>query len=208
MDNFHQGKFRQRLSLLNQTLIKTPSTSLETESNGVSPNGVPIYSQDPPSCWSIATDEPIPGTHPIEHGGTCRVCVVQNATGEEPNNIPSYEMWVRDDKNYAIGNIDPFTMAPWPGPFDTTSHQPVGQSFPVGAASLNVWSSLPDSKYVVVYMVWDKPAGWDGPETMRFDTGSEQKIAANNCTLSTAPRMNGFFYFSCQFNCGTIDPRL
>ena len=165
--------------------------------------GIPLISQDAPSCWSIASDPAIDGA--IKYGGTCRVCVIQNATGGEPNNVPSYEMWVRDDQNHIIGNMLPFTMAPTPGPIDATSHQPVHQAFEVGATTLSVWSSLPDDKYVVVYMVWDKSAGWDGPETMRFDTGSEQKIAANNCTSSFFQPETNTTYFSCQFNCGTID---
>ena len=168
----------------------------------MSPIGIPLIYQDAPSCWSKALDPAIYGG--IKNGGTCRVCVIQNGTGEEPKNVPSYEMWVRDDQNHIIGNIFPFTMAPNLGPIDATSHQPVHQTFMVGATTLSVWSSLPDGKYVVLYMVWDKPAGWDGPETMRFDTGSEQKIAANNCTSTHFSPETDTTYFSCQFNCGFI----
>lgn len=171
----------------------------------MTPIGIPVLNQGAPSCWSKPLDT-ISGK--IKNGGTCRVCVISNATGEEPNNVPFYELWVRDDKNHAIGDTDPFTIAPSPGPIDAYAHQPTGQSFPVGAASLNVWSSLPDDKYAVVYMVWDKPAGWDGPETMRFDTGSEQKIAANNCTSTFFQPESATTFFSCQFNCGTIGHRL
>ena len=95
-------------------------------------------------------------------------------------------------------------------PYDPTHQPSAAVSFPVGAADLNVWSTLPDvgGKYVAVYMVWNQLAGWAGPETMLFNTGSEQKVANNNCTLAhMAQDESGMLYFSCQFNCGTIHPK-
>ena len=168
------------------------------------PDGTLVYAADPSSCWSNPVDPPILGQYPIENGGTCQVCVVQNGTGKENHVTPSYAMWVRDDKNHAIGGIDPFTMAPWPGPPDDISHPPFPVSFSVGASLLNMWSFLPDERktYVTVYMVWDKPAGWNGPETMRFDTSIGPSTASNNCTLTGGGSDEiGIIYFQCQFNC-------
>ena len=167
------------------------------------PDGMLVYPGHPSSCWSSPVVPPILGNESIVNGGTCRVCVVQNSTGQEPDVAPSYAMWVRDDKNHAIGGIDPFTMAPWPGPPDDISHPPFPVSFSVGASSLNMWSSLPDEhkNYVTVYMVWDKPAGWNGPEVMRFDTRHGPSTANHNCKLTGAVDEIGVIFFQCQFHC-------
>ena len=201
--HLHQSKFRRRLSLLLQRLIRIPRSILPQEKDGVSPDGTPVYDGDASSCWSKPLDPPILGQYPIANGGTCRVCVIQNGTGQEPDNVPSYAMWVRDDKNHAIGGIDPFPMAPSLGPPNDVSQPPSGVSFSVGATSLNVWSSLPDEreKYVTVYMVWDKPAGWNGPETMRFDTDPGSSMASNNCTVQGATSEDAVTWFQCQFHC-------
>ena len=171
----------------------------------MTPNGILIGPEhpDPVSCWSKPSDPPILGMYPIVNGGTCRVCVVQNGTGEDTDVAPSYAMWVRDDKNHAIGGIDPFTMAPWPGPPNDIDNPPSPVSFSVGASSLNMWSSLPDEhkEYVTVYMVWDKPAGWDGPELMRYDTSPGPSTANNNCTYTGRTDEDTRVYFSCQFHC-------
>ena len=90
------------------------------------------------------------------------------------------------------------------------SNPPSPVSLSVGATSLNVWSSLPDAqkKYVKLYMVWDKPAGWDGPEVMRFDTGPGV-ANNNNCTLTSTHQMEATILFECQFNCeDTVGHRL
>ena len=135
---------------------------------------------------------------------------MQNATGQEPDIDPYYEMWVRDDKNHAIGDQQPFTLEPWSTSPSDVSIPDNTIGFTAGGSPLNVWTHLPaeDDKNAVVYMVWNRPAGWIGPETMIFDTGSNEKVAANNCTLNSInQRDDASIYFSCQFNCGTIKPK-
>ena len=172
--------------------------------DGFSPDSTVVNWADPSSCWTKPLDPPILSQYPIANGGTCRVCVSLNATfDDEPDNDPTYEIRVRDDKNHAIGGMDPFTMAPSPGPPHNTSKPSSAVSFPVGARSLNVWSFLPDHRkvFVMVYMVWDKPAGWDGPETMRYDTMSWPSKADNNCSFTDSSIFDGKTYFECQFHC-------
>ena len=167
--------------------------------------GLVVKLGDPGSCWTNPVDPFILGQYPIANGGTCRVCVIQNGTGQEPKTHPWYDIWVRDDKNHAIGGIDPFMMAPGPGAPDDISHPPSPVKFSVGAKLLNMWSSLSvkDKDYVTVYMVWGKPAGWEGPETMRYDTNTSSlgpTTANNNCTMRDSDEY-GTRWFQCQFNC-------
>ena len=168
-------------------------------------DGSTTYYGDPGSCWTKPLEPPILGQYPIANGGTCRICVVQNGTGEWPYNAPFYEIWVRDDKNHAIGGIDPFTMQPGSGAPDDISHPPSPVKFSVGAKLLNMWSSLSadNIKYVTVYMVWGKPVGWIGPETMRYDTNTSTtgpSTANNNCTMQNFDE-SGMRWFQCRFNC-------
>ena len=170
------------------------------------PNGDLIVHEKAPSCWSKPKEPPILGQYPIQHSGTCRVCLVQNGTGEADAVAPDYAMWVRDDQNHAIGGIDPFSMAPSPGPPNDINHPPSGISFSVGATQLQMWSSLPDGekKYVTVYMVWGKQAGYDGPETMRFDTRTDSRVPlpiTNNCALTDGHSVGATIEFSCHFKC-------
>ena len=163
------------------------------------------------SCWTEPVDPPILGMYPVSGHGYCYACVIQNATGLEPDADPFYEIWVRDTHNRAVGGIGPVTLAPTAGKIDTKSHSPAHISFLVGGKSLNVWSSLSgkDKKYVKVYMVYDFPAGYKDSPTVFFDTNPDPKThkpsdapsAEESCFYSDSTEDGAIILFYCYFIC-------
>ena len=127
-----------------------PRITLPAEKDGVLPDGAVINATpdsptNPQSCWTRPVDPPIPGIDSNFASGLCQVCVIQNSTDAEASYPSSFEIWVRDDDNHAIGGAGPLALSP----LDGRPGAPYYINFTTAGKPFNMWSQLAaeDPKY-------------------------------------------------------------
>ena len=152
-----------------------PRITLPAEKDGVLPDGtvinaIPDSPTNPQSCWTEPVDPPILGIDSNFASGLCQVCVIQNGTDAEASCPSSYEIWVRDDDNHAIGGAGPLALSP----LDGRPGAPYYINFTTAGKPFNMWSQLAaeDPNYSVVSMAWNVslPANPKDTSVMQFDS--------------------------------------
>ena len=152
-----------------------------------------------PSCWTNPDGPPILGTDPVSGRGICQECMVENGTDPSSH---TYEIWVRDVNNRAVGGIGPSVLTTTTGPVtDTSSHI----SFLVGTKWLNMWSALdhPGGSEHLVYLVWGQPIGSTDGELMQFPANpfTFDNGIFFNCDDVENDKYFPIRYIHCSFHC-------
>ncbi|CAD6571692.1 MAG: hypothetical protein ASARMPRED_004752 [Alectoria sarmentosa] len=182
-------------------------TPLPLSPDGVMPdNSIINYSPSTTptqnSCWTSPLSRPPPSKPYV--GGTCSVCVVQRSDND---GSADYQLWARDSKNNAMGNMDPTTVRPLDGTSSNANAQ-TQPSIAMGGSPLQLWAMLSSENpaYSVANLRWVVPP--HDPSAPLSDTTIPQAMfdptpglgGGNNCApAGTAP--NGVVYFACTFAC-------
>lgn len=190
--------------------MKTPSIPLQAEKDGVLPDGTiinatPFSANHPQSCWTKPVDPPILGINPLMNPGLCQVCVIQNGTSAEPTDHSYFELWIRDDKNHAIGGIDPQTLAPLHDNSPPTAYI----NLAAGGKQFSLWTRLDaeNPHYTVVNMAWGLrlPAQAHSKAVMQFNPSPDHETGTpkdtNHCKWSGNTDDGAVVYFQCRFSC-------
>lgn len=187
-----------------------PRITLPAEKDGVLPDGtvinaIPDSPTNPQSCWTKPVDPPILGIDSNFASGLCQVCVSENGTDAEASYPSSYETWLRDDDNHAIGGTGPLALSP----LDGRPGAPYYTNFTTAGKPFNMWSQLAaeDPNYSVVSMAWNIPLPANPKDTsvMHFDSYPDPKTqiakSGNNCRPSGSTDDGVVVYFQCWFLC-------
>ena len=188
-------------------LTRNLRTPLPLSPDGVMPdNSIINYSPSTTptqnSCWTSPLSRPPPSKPYV--GGTCSVCVVQRSDND---GSADYQLWARDSKNNAMGNMDPTTVRPLDGTSSNANAQ-TQPSIAMGGSPLQLWAMLSSENpaYSVANLRWVVPP--HDPSAPLSDTTIPQAMfdptpglgGGNNCApAGTAP--NGVVYFACTFAC-------
>ena len=139
--------------------------------------------------------------------GLCLVCVIQNGTSDGLyNHSFSYELWVRDNANHAIGGIGPLSLRPQHRKSNNYAGLDDSNTISVAVAGeqLKLISLINDyaSGKPFVRMAWNMsgPTDWENPTLMQFpiywDVDSDLR---HHCFSEWGH--DGILYFQCRFPC-------
>ena len=155
------------------------------------------------SCWTYPRSGPDPKTPYAK--GVCSVCVARR---DRTDGGADYQVWARDDKNNAMGNM-PVTSV-WRLD-DMGLDQTTAEDTPavlMGGSQLQLWAmSAENPSYSVVYLRWATP-----PYTISLpmnDTAIPQVMfdlspninAGDNCVSAGDATNGAVVYFICFFPC-------
>ena len=175
---------------------------LPVQKDGVLPNGTVINAPDSLSCWTKPIDPPILGMYSNFSSGLCQICVIQNSTDSGPYKSSSFEFWVRDSQNHAIGGAGPVDI------IRSDSSSPNYFNFLTAGKQINVLTTSVGWKNAstLVHMAWNDPQPLaPKAELMEFDSRGDRvtriPIGGKNCRSSGSAQDWAILYFQCQFLC-------
>ena len=164
-------------------------TPLPLSTDGVLPDGTVInYTPTPNSCWTQPLSRPAVNAK-YDHG-KCSVCVLQRRGTDLSSD---YQLWARDNKNNAMGNMPATTV--WPYDAKNSVTDQIQSAVLMGSSNIELNSSLSSMNpaYSQVNLMW-------GTQQAQYDPAPGGN-GGELCSPAGTATNGAVVYFTCSFAC-------